>query len=64
MGVLGEMFPGKKLADTGDEDGEGKTHRPRFDIDLDSGVVRMPTLGGPAGGRQDEPDPADEHAES
>jgi hypothetical protein len=44
MGVLGEMFPGKKLSDEGGEDSDGKLHRPRFDIDLDSGVVRLPGL--------------------
>jgi hypothetical protein len=44
MGMLGELFPGKKLGDEGGEDSDGKLHRPRFDIDLDSGVVRMPTL--------------------
>lgn len=44
MGMLGEMFPGKKLSDEGGEDSDGKLHRPRFDIDLDSGVVRLPGL--------------------
>jgi hypothetical protein len=44
MGMLGELFPGKKLTDEGGEDSDGKLHRPRFDIDLDSGVVRLPNL--------------------
>jgi hypothetical protein len=44
MGMLGEMFPGKKLSHDGDEDSDGQRYRPRFDIDLDSGVVRMPGL--------------------
>jgi len=42
MAMLGELFPGKKLSDEGGEDSDGKLHRPRFDIDLDSGVVRCP----------------------
>jgi hypothetical protein len=44
MGMLGELFPGPKLRDESGEDGDGKEHPPRFEIDLDSGVVRMPTL--------------------
>jgi hypothetical protein len=62
MGVLGEMFPGKKLSDEGGEDSDGKLHRPRFDIDLDSGVVRLP---GPAARKPAapvEPAAADEDA--
>ncbi|MBO0849222.1 MAG: hypothetical protein J2P20_07160 [Pseudonocardia sp.] len=47
MGVLGEMFPGRKLRDESGEDGDGQEKPPRFEIDLDSGVVRMPTLGTP-----------------
>ena len=44
MGMLGKLFDdGKSLRDESDQDGEGKLYRPRFDIDLDSGVVRMPT---------------------
>ncbi|WP_169333869.1 hypothetical protein [Nocardia pneumoniae] len=42
MGVIGELFPGKKLTHEGSETGEGQTHTPRFDIDLDTGVVRVP----------------------
>jgi hypothetical protein len=62
MGMLGELFPGKKLGDEGGEDSDGKLHRPRFDIDLDSGVVRMPTLAArkpaeePAEDTQEQPD--------
>lgn len=44
MGMLGEMFPGKKLTDEGGEDSDGELYRPRFDIDLDSRVVRLPRL--------------------
>lgn len=39
--MLGELFPGRKLQDEGGEDGEGQTHRDPWDIDLDSGVVRL-----------------------
>ncbi|MFE7800360.1 hypothetical protein [Nocardia sp. NPDC057440] len=42
MGVMGELFPGQKLTDEGSEDSDGQTHRPRFDIDLDTGVARLP----------------------
>ncbi|MEU2038865.1 hypothetical protein [Nocardia niwae] len=42
MGVIGELFPGKKLTHEGSEDSDGQTHTPRFDIDLDTGVVRVP----------------------
>lgn len=39
---MGELFPGKKLTDEGSEDSAGQSHRPRFDIDLDTGVARVP----------------------
>ncbi|MEV6430889.1 hypothetical protein [Nocardia sp. NPDC051463] len=42
MGVMGELFPGQKLTDEGSEDSDGQPHRPRFDIDLDTGVARLP----------------------
>ncbi|WP_280493497.1 hypothetical protein [Nocardia asiatica] len=41
MGVIGDLFPGKKLTHEGSEDSDGQTHTPRFDIDLDTGVVRV-----------------------
>ncbi|MEV5833979.1 hypothetical protein [Nocardia sp. NPDC052112] len=41
MGVIGELFPGQKLADEGSEDSDGQVHRPRVEIDLDAGVVRL-----------------------
>ena len=44
MGVFGEMF-GKKLTDESGEDSDGQTHRPRLELDLDGGVIR---LSGPA----------------
>ncbi|MFI6867633.1 hypothetical protein [Nocardia sp. NPDC050406] len=40
MGVFGELF-GKKLTDESGGDSDGQTHRPRLDIDLDAGVVRV-----------------------
>ncbi|MFX0575913.1 hypothetical protein [Nocardia nepalensis] len=39
--MIGELFPGQKLADEGSEDSDGQTHRPRVEIDLDAGVVRL-----------------------
>lgn len=48
MGVIGELFPGKKLTHEGTEAGDGQTHTPRFDIDLDTGVVRVPRAADPA----------------
>ncbi|MGW4325172.1 hypothetical protein ACWEKR_04695 [Nocardia sp. NPDC004573] len=45
MGVIGELFPGKKLTHEGSEDSDGQTHTPRFDIDLDTGVARVPRAG-------------------
>lgn len=54
MGVFGEIFPGKKLADEGTGDTDGQQH-PRLDLDLDAGVIR---LSGPSskteGGTKDE----------
>ncbi|MBU3065293.1 hypothetical protein KO481_27670 [Nocardia sp. NEAU-G5] len=44
MGVFGEMF-GKKLTDESSEDSDGQNHRPRLELDLDGGVIR---LSGPA----------------
>ncbi|MFE9578449.1 hypothetical protein ACFYO1_18810 [Nocardia sp. NPDC006044] len=41
MGVMGELFPGKKLADEGSEDSDGQEHSPRLALDLDAGVVRI-----------------------
>lgn len=42
--MLGKLFNDQNLRDESGDEGEGKLYRPRFDIDLDSGVVRMPTL--------------------
>lgn len=44
MGMLGKLFDDGQLRDEGGEEGEGKVHHPRFNIDLDSGVVRLPGL--------------------
>lgn len=41
MGVFGEMFPGKKLTDESGEDQDGQSHRPRVELDLDAGVIRL-----------------------
>ena len=38
---MGELF-GRELEDEGNEDSNGEKHRPRFDLDLDSGKVRLP----------------------
>jgi hypothetical protein len=63
MGMLGKLFGDGQLRDEGGEDGDGKQHRPRFNIDLDSGVVRMPNLGAePAA--QDDHDPEGPSAQS
>ncbi|MGK8523982.1 hypothetical protein ACRS6B_21615 [Nocardia asteroides] len=32
MGVIGELFPGKKLTHEGSEDSDGQAHTPRFDM--------------------------------
>ncbi|MFI7002725.1 hypothetical protein [Nocardia sp. NPDC050175] len=56
MGVMGELFPGQKLADEGSGDSDGQPHRPRLALDLDAGVIR---IAGPAA-----PAPADEPTES
>lgn len=45
---MGELFPGAKLTDTGGEDSDGQKHVPRFDLDLDSGIVRVPQPPKPA----------------
>jgi hypothetical protein len=41
MGVIGEMFPGKKLENDDSQDGGGQMHRPRVELDLDAGVIRV-----------------------
>lgn len=38
---MGELFSGQKLADEGSEDSSGQGHRPRLDVDLEAGVVRL-----------------------
>jgi hypothetical protein len=40
MGQLGDMFPGAKVQDSGDEDSNGERFQPG-PLDLDSGVVRL-----------------------
>nr|WP_169310510.1 hypothetical protein [Rhodococcus oryzae] len=41
MGVIGELFPGKKLENDGSQDGDGQTYQPRLELDLDAGVIRV-----------------------
>ncbi|WP_181762861.1 hypothetical protein [Rhodococcus spelaei] len=41
MGVIGELFPGKKLENDGSQDGGGQTYQPRIELDLDAGVIRV-----------------------
>jgi len=45
--MLGEMFPGRKLRDESGEDGDGQTVADPWDIDLDSGVVRLRAVRAP-----------------
>ncbi|MEU8901032.1 hypothetical protein [Nocardia sp. NPDC048505] len=40
MGVIGELFPGQKLADESGEDSNGQRHRP-VELDLEAGVIRI-----------------------
>ena len=42
--MLGKLFDDGQQRDESGEDGDGKIHHPRFNIDLDSGVVRLPRL--------------------
>ncbi|WP_225727099.1 MULTISPECIES: hypothetical protein [unclassified Nocardia] len=53
MGVIGELFPGKKLTDESGEDSNGEQHRPRVELDLDAGVIRL----SPPSPRQEDPAP-------
>jgi hypothetical protein len=48
MGMLGELFPGRKLRDESGEDGEGKSIGDPWDIDLEGGVVRLRPMKAPA----------------
>ncbi|MGV9409792.1 hypothetical protein ACWDOP_07755 [Nocardia sp. NPDC003693] len=41
MGIMGELFPGQKLNDESGQDGDGQTHKPRVELDLDAGVIRL-----------------------
>jgi|GEM_PF-5919325 len=52
MGVFGEMFD-KKLTDESSEDSDGQTHRPRLELDLDGGVIRL-SVPGPAQNKTDD----------
>jgi hypothetical protein len=57
MGMLGELFPGRKLRDESGEDGEGKSIGDPWDIDLDSGVIRLRATRSPASAPQPVPAP-------
>ncbi|MFC9788543.1 hypothetical protein [Rhodococcus sp. NPDC127528] len=54
MGVIGEMFPGKKLENDDSQDGSGQAYRPRVELDLDAGVIRV-SRATPAATAQEEP---------
>ncbi|MFJ2839486.1 hypothetical protein ACIO52_29375 [Nocardia sp. NPDC087230] len=41
MGIMGELFPGKKLQNEGSGDSDGQEHDPRLAVDLDAGVIRL-----------------------
>ncbi|MBC7300727.1 MAG: hypothetical protein H5T78_07220 [Nocardia sp.] len=41
MGIMGELFPGKKLQNEGSGDSDGQPREPRLDVDLDAGVIRV-----------------------
>jgi hypothetical protein len=41
MGVLGEMFPGRKIADESTEAGDGQEHFQLGPIDLDNRTVQV-----------------------
>lgn len=41
MGVFGKMFPSRELEHDDGQDGGGQTHRPRLELDLDAGVMRL-----------------------
>ena len=57
--MLGEMFPGRKLQSEAGEDGDGQTVVDPWDIDLDSGVVRLrPMRAAPKSGAPSKPAPA------
>ena len=50
---MGELVPGKKLQNEGSGDSDGQDHRPRVELDLDAGVVRL------SGPTPPKPDPQD-----
>ncbi|MBW0273730.1 hypothetical protein ATM97_30945 [Nocardia sp. MH4] len=48
VGIMGELFPGKKLQNEGSGDSDGQDHDPRLAVDLDAGVIRLsPPAGRP-----------------
>lgn len=57
MGVLGEMFPGRKILDEAGESADGEQWR-LGPIDLESGVVEVHRPAAPAPDPHDEAPPA------
>ena len=56
MGVLGEMFPGRKITDEAGEDGDAQPWR-LGPIDLERGVVQVRRPAPPPADEQDPRDP-------
>jgi hypothetical protein len=54
MGVLGEMFPGRKIRDESTEAGNGQEHWQLGPIDLDNRTVQVQRMAA------DDPEPDDE----
>jgi hypothetical protein len=60
MGMLGELFPGRKLRDESGEDGDGQSVGDPWDIDLDGGVVRLRPVKAPTKAPTPKPEPTPE----
>jgi hypothetical protein len=59
MGMLGELFPGRKILDESGEDADGKKIAEPWQIDLDGGVVRLRGAGTPKPEQEPEPSAPD-----
>jgi hypothetical protein len=55
MGVLGEMFPGRKITDESTEAGDGQEHWQLGPIDLDNRTVQVQRMAGHDPEQDDEP---------
>ncbi|MEU4708101.1 hypothetical protein AB0G00_16855 [Nocardia salmonicida] len=53
MGIIGELFPGKKLQNEGSGDSNGQPH---LDLDLEAGVIRLSGTTTPHPSEDDESD--------